>query len=832
MKLSLWSKFILVLPILILNSNLKSTNNRIFNNPNGLAIPYGIATTNRTIIDTASRAVLLGSDNMPNDASKVLMKVEYTDFDLGEPTSLAPATVTFNGQASQENPLRNATSQGILDMDGNSNVLAVLKKDTDAGGVNHDGEVVYLVDFKDPQVIYSSATQSTKVALGSTAAGEARVFSAVTAGGIGTFRAHALPVVGNDHLENSGNAGLAAGFGAVSFMYWDSFLSRLYVCGTAGVNQSGIMGFKLNDDSSNLESLSPIGGGATAPLISANCPAELRTVHRICTLHTHRSNNTLNRSHLILQANNNPNVKNTFYSLLIVTDPDTTAHNYETGGVAQRIDHRWQSTDHTANPIDLLTIGNGPLSCHDEAYVTDIKVAGTTVFVSVAGRDTTAGADDRRDRGIYMSTAIVTDANRLIGWTTWERAGGTVEKTYAVGYNETSGAHIYLTDETAGTNDGNKLHITNWIDSSQSISSALWSTLLSEFPKDKGGIHQLFPMSVPDDFGPAGARTNGWDNQNDYIGATGHEKAIIKNLGTRQQGDPTSAGTNISLAAIDSSFGPFNWIEKYTANQNTTPNAAKFFVVGNGGSKTVDTATPPNITWPQDGTPFYKSISRRGDTNVPTTAFTYLMGEKKLVHVDNNGNTTDVVGFDNDEYVLDFALLDTYILIGTTKGLKRLVINANNGSPAPPITSVATDKIKNPVIQIHIEETRYAAQDFNIFILESDITKDTTNLWRYTEDHNFGLTLIRSIANGLNLRRLRRSIFPFTGGFYHLCSKHLDQIDLVDWHKDIYSDLNSQQDRNISLANVESAISVGRMIKLPSTGALVVYGEWGINVLE
>ncbi|MCB9493699.1 MAG: hypothetical protein H6679_05495 [Epsilonproteobacteria bacterium] len=177
--------------------------------------------------------------------------------------------------------------------------------------------------------------------------------------------------------------------------------------------------------------------------------------------------------------------------------------------------------------------------------ITDMKVMGDTVYISVKGtRDST----ELQERGIFSSRAIFDVDGNIRAWTPWERAMGSTDAVFGFGVDPMSGNFHYLTSQSGAStgSDINTVKMTRWSVGSDalhggtenSFTSMYLSNALSFFEMDEG-VYSMFNFDheTPafDDFdnavkNPAESKM--------YVGGKGRIAEVI--AGVRDTTDPTA----------------------------------------------------------------------------------------------------------------------------------------------------------------------------------------------------------------------------------------------------------------------------------------------------
>ena len=162
--------------------------------------------------------------------------------------------------------------------------------------------------------------------------------------------------------------------------------------------------------------------------------------------------------------------------------------------VASGVDQMTRATDIAA------IVGAGPLPSAPDQTVHEIFTAGDTVFVCLAGRNTTGLRDATHESGIFASTAILGNDGKIQCFSPWQRVMGSVNRALGGGVDAQSGSYMYLSGMQS-TTFSNVVEATLWSSGAgdnllggpiEQPSQGLVTVLCQEFPEACAGVHQLF----------------------------------------------------------------------------------------------------------------------------------------------------------------------------------------------------------------------------------------------------------------------------------------------------------------------------------------------------
>jgi hypothetical protein len=135
-----------------------------------------------------------------------------------------------------------------------------------------------------------------------------------------------------------------------------------------------------------------------------------------------------------------------------------------------------------------VLVGGGALAAGD---ITDVFTRGDTVFVSVGNPAT------NQLPGIFYSHAILDSNGKISSWTSWQRAGGTTQPVFGVGFDPSNGDFTFMTTDTSGILD--TVQRTSWGLGASNGLLPLSELLSAQFPMNTLGVSGLFdfPPSCP-----------------------------------------------------------------------------------------------------------------------------------------------------------------------------------------------------------------------------------------------------------------------------------------------------------------------------------------------
>ncbi len=185
----------------------------------------------------------------------------------------------------------------------------------------------------------------------------------------------------------------------------------------------------------------------------------------------------------------------------------------------------WSETGNSGNDYAKHVVGGGYLPTNARAIVTDMVVAGKTIFVSVANPQGIDGSS-----GVFASTAMTDSDEKLVGWTSWKKVSGENENIASIGYS----AH---TDTLVAVNhDSSRVEEISWkshslVDVARDGLQSIYSfakTLEGDFGTNAHGMYNLKNMPMISN-----------DNATtvNLMGAFGYNKVALAYISKKAIGD-------------------------------------------------------------------------------------------------------------------------------------------------------------------------------------------------------------------------------------------------------------------------------------------------------
>ena len=298
-------------------------------------------------------------------------------------------------------------------------------------------------------------------------------------------------------------------------MYWSSTLNRFYIAlqieTGAAAGSGGYAVFVGYLDNANKLTLYPI---APSTIFTANANNEIigtLTSSTPVSIHTVRDMFTSTyMTYLIVQGDNGSPAltKRTVYALPVVNLANAfnvvAPENNLLQGTLANVNQVPQAifasgasipifskrvfTQTAQQPADIFTntsaaaqVGGGPLAAGD---ITAIQINGDAVYawvgVAVAGELP----------GVFYSRALFDASGAIIAWTTWQRAGGSVQSSFFGTYDNQRGNTTFATGVDATSI--NMISQTSWGVGDDDLTASMATVIDEQLPKSQGGIQGLF----------------------------------------------------------------------------------------------------------------------------------------------------------------------------------------------------------------------------------------------------------------------------------------------------------------------------------------------------
>jgi len=508
--------------------------------------------------------------------------------------------------------------------------------------------------------------------------------------------------------------------------------------------------------------------------------------------------------------------------------------------------------------------------------LTDLFVHGDTVYMCCKGT-----APSPQAMGIFQSTAIFGPTGDIVGWTTWQRVMGSIDRVWAGNIGSRTGDFYYLASESTDLADdsSNTVKITQWgpteyasvnQDGTVNTNRNLSPVLSQIFPQENGGIFQIIDFNNQID----GLANNG---QLSMMAVLGYDKVALVQTGEWKNSrlepitkfETNGASQNVvvfSGSAALSAIAPLCYAE---VSRTTGKDKGYLFVCGlhgvvvlqQGNGKGWDASVGLGKVTDLSGYFFTQLTPASGNSFdsarklICRDNLLYVLTKNNLYKIDFTGTFIPTLGETKIDLKLpaatkfsDFLLIpnasDTSparsLILGTTAGLyssqttdyKSIVFGAaakigTNSDPAIHLNYISEDK-------------RYASAEGNLYVLQTSFIDETGKIYRYYVNGSSVLPINMVTGSITSTDGLFVDLNYFRGNFvtdgsfgYSLLGKGLGQTDLFH----VYEMTTDAADKNYNLTwdigiNTELNWYIGTVIRNSASGSLYVPGDWGLIVNE
>jgi len=534
---------------------------------------------------------------------------------------------------------------------------------------------------------------------------------------------------------------------------------------------------------------------------------------------------------------------------------------------------------------DLLTnsdvpaiVGGGDLPLNANELITDLFTSGDSVYASV-GTTTDSAAT-----GIWHSQAILDQNGLIAGWTTWELVGGFNGPVFGAAINAVKGSYWYLTGSDAS--DVDTINITYWGDGNQdglfggTTSDAqvgLVSNLSNLFPANTDGLLNL--INIP--------KQNPGLNGISLLIATGAKQVAIINPDAAIAGDYSSGlitSNNDSYPAANS----FSTIASITGSNLTTTSAiTQAAIVTNtipmswlviGGSQGVSILRQTN------GDGWTTPLTSLGDLNSSygfeifgnyqfvqkissDQDFLYILTQQKLDRIPLNStnlaSSTPVIetvaqvgrlpGTIHTDVLNDVIISNDLAFLATSAGLLRVANGSSIQNSTVSWTQVTVpEQLCVPCTKLvsvaPISNTESSLSDGgNLYLVNSYRGLHQTIINRFYVNINGSiddstilplpdLYIRNSLSYFINFESFRDNFFTDGTLLMNSLSQDANQNSFVNISKPGISSGNTTAQTNppynIGLSAINQANLISNLVRSTNAGALLISGQFGIQVNE
>lgn len=535
-----------------------------------------------------------------------------------------------------------------------------------------------------------------------------------------------------------------------------------------------------------------------------------------------------------------------------------------------------------AGPVPLILAGN--------ATIKDMFVRDDSVYVSIAADyDYDAGSSQAQQPGIYHSQAIFDHLGRITAWTPWVRVGGSDDRSYGATLDASNGDFWYAT----GANDSsvNTVKKTLWGAGAQDgllggttsdSDVGLVSLITRQFPEVWGGASAMAEFDTNSN--AVGLPNSGLTGVTTML-FSGYEKCMFVKTGDNSQATGTikpytgdfstdlasstngtfpsgsgrtyvvSGGSLIGLGSLVTntifSNGTYSWI--------AVGGVGGVAVLSNAsGQGFLPSAMPTGFTFKKIGS--YKFVQKI----VGDGQFLYILTNKTLDRVAINTSSfetgslqkttiayaSDLCGSSFGSFS-DLLISDKLALLATSKGLYRIANGSSVKAEAPYWKKVLLNESAGPVYSLSFSASSTnlnsgLANDGQVYGLSSYWGFDQARIYRFyvNEGSSITDTSFRNISDLFvegtdsyfasfgQMRTtysddgsVRFSTRPATsgraGGLFALSPNTSVGVTMF----------SNVADKNID-ASTGTVGSLGRVIRLSSSGAWLLNGSFGLRVNE
>lgn len=534
---------------------------------------------------------------------------------------------------------------------------------------------------------------------------------------------------------------------------------------------------------------------------------------------------------------------------------------------------------------DLLTssdsaaiVGSGNLPLNASETITDLFISGDSVYASV-GTTTASNAT-----GIWHSQAILDQNGLIANWTTWELVGGNPAPIFGSAINAVDGSYWYLTGSDAS--HVNTINKTIWGNGSQDgllggtssdASLGLVDNLSTLFPASTGGLFNLIniPASNPalngitlllatgakqiaiinPDAAVAGDFSTGLvASSNDTYPTTTSSSTIASITGHNLT--TTSALTSATLATNSL---PMSWLiasgsqgvtilRKSNGEGWTTPltslgdlnTSYKFELFGNY-------QFVQKITSDQD---YLYILTTTTLDRVPLNSANLASGTPTVTTIAQVGN---LVGTISTDVLNDLIVSGDLAILATSAGLFRVANGSSIQDPSVSWTSVTVPEQlcvpctklvcvapgENSPTSLTDGGNLYAVSSYR-GLHQTIINRFYVKLAGAIDDQTIlplpDLYVKNNLSYFINFESFRDNFFTDGTLLMNSLSQDVNQNSFVNIMKPGINSGNSTAQTNppynISLTAINEANLVSNLLRSTNAGALLISGEFGIQVNE
>lgn len=552
------------------------------------------------------------------------------------------------------------------------------------------------------------------------------------------------------------------------------------------------------------------------------------------------------------------------YALPLISSDPNSSKNVGTvsGGAPDNTNQAFTVGTNDAEPTNLAV-----------KTVTDIFVHGDSVFMCSSG-----SASAPQDMGIFQSSAIFDTGGAIVGWTSWQRVMGNIDRVWGGGIDPVAGDFYYLASETTGASDdkSNTVKITQWgttdkvyttISSDLAVEDTthnLSSFLAQTFPQEEGGIFQIFDFD---------SQIDGFYNGHfSMMVVLGYSKVAIIQTGTYNNGrlEPITKFDNTNTLVFSSDeltkIAPLCCAE---VSRTTATNKGFLFVGGLGGVAVLNksgagwASQQPGLASLSDLAGFAFTRLTPASTNsfantrrlVCRDNLLYELTKDNLYIIDfsgtfnpaNPGEVKINLGLPTTTKFSDCVLIPytgastaRSLILGTTSGLYSS--QTTNYSLKTFSTATKIGAVSDPAVHLNYIslDKRYPSVKGNLYVLFSSFIDETGKIYRYYVNGGSTTPIATTTSSATSTDGLFVDLNYFRGNFvtdcsfgYSLLAKGTGQNDLFH----VYEMTPDASSKNYNLTqdigiNTNLNWYIGAVTKNSASGSVYVPGDWGLIVNE
>ncbi|HBR70569.1 TPA: hypothetical protein DIC20_03365 [Candidatus Dependentiae bacterium] len=535
-----------------------------------------------------------------------------------------------------------------------------------------------------------------------------------------------------------------------------------------------------------------------------------------------------------------------------------------------------------AGPVPLIMSGN--------ATIKDMFVRDDSVYVSIAADyDYDAGSSQAQQPGIYHSQAIFDHLGRIAAWTPWQRVGGSDDRSYGAMLDASNGDFWYVTG--ADDSNVNTVKKTLWGAGAEdgllggTTSDAhvgLVSLITRQFPEVWGGASAMAEFDA--NANAVGLPNSGLTGTTTIL-LSGYEKCMFVETGDNSEATgtikPYTGDFSTDLASsTDGSFpsgsgrtfvisgGSLVGLGPLVTNTIFSNSIYSWIAVGGAGGAAVlsnasgqgflPSALPAGFTFKKIGS--YKFVQKI----VGDGQFLYILTNKTLDRVIINtasfatgsiqkttiATASSLCGNSNASFS-DLIISDKLALLATSKGLYRIANGSSVKAESPYWENVALNESAGPLYALSFSASSTnlnsgLANGGQVYGLSSYWGFDQARIYRFyiNEGSSISDTSFRNISDLFvegtdtyfaSFGQMRTSYTDDGSVRFStrpaICGRAMGLFAMSPNTIVGSTMFSNTPDKNID-ALMGTVGSLGRVVRLSSSGAWLLNGSFGLRVNE